>query len=71
MKAVLRFDAEEMPLGEWSFEVLHANQNQSGPIARAQLPSGCEGRFELLLRVAEHPDWNSSYTLLWRRYAVA
>jgi beta-mannosidase len=71
MEAVLCIGEEEISLGRWNFETLNANQNQCGPTVRAKLPSGCTGRFELMLRVTEQPNWNSRYTLLWKRTAVA
>jgi beta-mannosidase len=71
VEAVLRFGQEEIALGEWNFEKLSPNYNQCGPVVRAEMPSGYEGHFELLLRVAEQPEWSSSYTLLWKRNATA
>lgn len=69
METVLCLGEEEIPLGMWSFEALQPNENRCGPTVHVKLPNGHDGRFELLLRVIGQRDWNSSYTLLWKRSA--
>lgn len=58
-------DAENHLLS-WEFEAVQPHENKMGPTARFLLPKDVGARMTLQLRVREHPEWNSEYTLLCR-----
>jgi beta-mannosidase len=64
MEAFLRADGHETSLLRWDFPAAQASTNLSGPQIRLELPNMPARRFELLLRAAEHAEWNSLYTFL-------
>jgi beta-mannosidase len=71
MQAVLLLDGREIPLLTWDFSALEANRNQSGPRIQFMLPNCRSDRFELHLRVAAQPRWNSSYSLAFKPKVAA
>ena len=58
---------EALRLLSWDFAALPANTNGLGPRVQVRLPAWSGNRFELRLRVADHPALDSSYTLFLRR----
>jgi hypothetical protein len=66
VQAVLVLDKREIPLLTWDFSNLEPNKNQRGPRIQFALPSSQSDRFELHLRVAGNPEWNSVYTLAFK-----
>ena len=53
-------------LGAWSYEYLAANSNQKGPLISTRLPALESDRFSLELEHEGNPEYNSSYTFLYR-----
>ena len=53
-------------LGSWSYEGLAANSNQKGPLLSARLPALGSDHFTLELEVDGNPEFNSSYTFVYR-----
>jgi beta-mannosidase len=64
MVVFLQADGPEQKLMEWDFTAAEANQNLTGPAVRYSIPEIKSARFQLVLRVAGHPEWESTYTLL-------
>jgi len=58
---------EQITLLEWNYNKMTANTNQAGPTVRYRIPSWTGNRFMLLLEVEGHPEFNSEYTLAYRR----
>ncbi|RPI03124.1 MAG: hypothetical protein EHM72_02350 [Calditrichaeota bacterium] len=52
---------------ECTLSAAEANSNVVGPTLQWKLPGWQSDRFQLLLEVEGHPEWNSTYTLLYRR----
>ena len=50
-------------LVRWNYTGTAANCNICGPTIRYSLPDLPAGRFDLILRVKDHPEWNSEYML--------
>ena len=67
VEALLRMGADEMPLGAWDFPPLEANTNQRGPVLSFPLPEAHTDRMTLTLRVADRPELDSHYHLLYSR----
>jgi beta-mannosidase len=61
---------EKMELLTWDFESARPNRNLAGPTARGVLPYWDADRFELVLEVEDHPEYSSSYTLLYKPSAI-
>jgi beta-mannosidase len=57
---------ERLELLSWAFESAKPNRNITGPTVRAVLPHWDADRFELILEVTGHPEYSSSYTLLYK-----
>ena len=58
---------EQITLLEWNYRQLAANSNQPGPTVRYKLPSWTVDRFKVFLEVDGHPEYNSEYTLSYRK----
>lgn len=65
MEVSLRFDGEEIFLLGWDYPALAANTNLPGPVIRFPLPATTANRLTLLLRVVDHPEMDSEYTLVY------
>jgi hypothetical protein len=52
---------------ECTLRAAEANSNIIGPTLQWKLPKWQSDRFQLLIEVEGHPEWNSVYTLLYRR----
>jgi beta-mannosidase len=61
----LKSGEKEVHLLSWDFDALEANKNLAGPTVRASLPAWETDRFELVLEVEGHPEYNSVYTMLY------
>jgi beta-mannosidase len=59
--------SEEIHIHEWTFSQMNANTNQQGPVVRYKLPSFRSDRFKIILEVEGHPEYNSHYTLAYRK----
>jgi len=57
----------ESVLLNWDFQTLKANTNLAGPTIRLKLPHWEVDRFKLVLEVEGHPEFNSEYTLLFKK----
>jgi beta-mannosidase len=67
MEVYLTLGAEERNLLlTWDFPALPPNRNQRGPTARFLLPYADAVRMKLELAVADRPEFNSEYTLVYR-----
>jgi beta-mannosidase len=66
LEAVLTADDKEFKLLLWAFSAAAANTNLQGPVVRFTLPELGVERFNLVLRVANHSEWDSVYTLLFQ-----
>jgi hypothetical protein len=56
----------QMELLTWEFQKAGQNQNISGPTVRVILPQWDADQFDVLLEVEGHPEYSSSYTLVYR-----
>ena len=56
----------QMELLTWEFQKAGQNQNISGPTVRGILPHWDADQFDVLLEVEGHPEYSSSYTLVYR-----
>lgn len=61
----------EIELLRWSFGPVEPNRNRLGPRAQFILPAWEVGRFTLSLKCAAQPEWDSEYTLFYRRKVVS
>ena len=61
----LKAGDDEVYLLSWKFNALEANTNHAGPTVRTILPSWKTDRFELLVEVEGHPEFNSAYTMIY------
>lgn len=61
----LKAGDNEVDLLSWNFDALEANTNHAGPTVRTILPSWKTDRFELLVEVEGHPEYNSAYTMIY------
>jgi beta-mannosidase len=61
--AIMRIANKETHLFNWNHPETAANINLCGPTLRCSLPDLPSGQFELILRVKDHPEWNSKYML--------
>ncbi len=59
-------DEEELELLTWEFDEAMPNQNITGPTVRGVLPDWDADRFVVVLEVDNHPEYSSSYTLLYQ-----
>lgn len=66
LDAFLRIGRKEILLIKWDYPGTAENTNLTGPTVRYSLPYIPDGRFDLVLRVKDHPDWDSTYSLLAR-----
>lgn len=57
---------EELELLNWEFDAAQPNRNITGPTVRGVLPQWDSDRFEVILEVENHPEYSSSYTLLYK-----
>jgi beta-mannosidase len=64
MEAVLIADGRETVLLRWEFPAAAENINIPGPQLRVELPQMQNRRFELALRVAGKPEWDSVYSFI-------
>jgi len=63
----LKTDKGEVVILKWESAVSESNANVAGPTARFRLPRWEDtDRFEVILEVEGHPEYNSSYTLLYK-----
>lgn len=60
-------DGEKITLLEWNYLHMLASVNQPGPTVRFKLPSWNTDRIKILLEVEGHPEFNSVYTLAYRK----
>lgn len=58
-------NTKEIKLLDWQFDSLPENINLAGPTVRFVLPAWETDRFNLLLEVEGHPEYNSTYTFLY------
>ena len=56
---------KRMELLTWEFEQALPNRNIAGPTVRGVLPHWDTDRFDVVLEVEKHPEYSSSYTLLY------
>ncbi len=63
-------DEEELELLTWEFDQAMPNRNISGPTVRGVLPNWDAARFEVVLEVENHPEYSSSYTLLYQPSSI-
>lgn len=56
----------QMELLTWKFQQAGQNQNISGPTVRGILPHWEADQFDVLLEVKGHPEYSSSYTLVYK-----
>jgi beta-mannosidase len=61
--ATLDCDDTTMEIVSWKSTQIAANTNRRGPRAQIILPNISNSLFRLHLRVEEHPEWDSTYTL--------
>jgi beta-mannosidase len=66
----LVMDGAETELGNWDYKALAANGNLEGPVMKCILPAGESDRFKLILRVEGHPEYDSEYTLAYKRVST-
>ncbi len=68
LDAVLTVGKTEVSLAGWDHPAAEPNRNLRGPAVRARLPdAGAADRFTLHLRVAGHPERDSTYTMPLQR----
>lgn len=70
MKIKLVCGSLEIPLLNWDYDAMKANVNQAGPTVRVKLPAWKTDRFKLVMEVADHPEYNSEYTLAYEPRTV-
>jgi beta-mannosidase len=63
--AKLKAGDQEMHLLDWEFNALEGNVNAEGPTVRINLPKWDTDRFQLIVEVEDHPEYTSSYTMLY------
>lgn len=63
----LKAGKDELHLLTWEFDALEANTNFAGPTVRTNLPKWDSDRFELIVEVEDHPEYNSAYTMLYEK----
>jgi beta-mannosidase len=66
IEAVLLINDCETTILTWQSGEIETNKNLRGPKVQIALPEAQGQTFELHLRCAEHPDWNSVYTLCFK-----
>lgn len=54
----------------WEYGSLKANTNMAGPTVRCKLPAWATDRFNVVLEVEGHPEFNSVYTLAFQPLSV-
>jgi beta-mannosidase len=59
-------DNSEIKILEWESPTIGRNENMAGPTARFVLPKWKAKSFRLVLEVESHPEYNSSYDLMYR-----
>jgi beta-mannosidase len=64
MDVFLCKNGQDVKIMTWNFPGKNANENLAGPTMRFQLPSTSAGPIEIHLKVKDHPEWDSIYTLL-------
>ena len=57
---------KELELITWEFKQALQNRNIAGPTVRGVLPDWDTDRFNVVLEVEDHPEYSSSYTLLYK-----
>ena len=65
MEAYLCLDAEPLFLLGWDYPAVAPNTNLPGPVVRIALPPSDATRLSLVLRVVDHPEMDSAYTLVY------
>lgn len=63
----LKWNNQEKELLQWNFDASPENTNIAGPTAKYKLPNLNTKTFKLILKVDEHPEYNSEYTLLFEK----
>jgi hypothetical protein len=58
---------KQISMLDWNYLHMDANNNQQGPTVRYTLPSWPVDRIKILLEVEGHPEYNSEYTLAYRK----
>ena len=66
LEAYLLLGGEEVFLLGWDYPSTEANTNQPGPTLNYCLPHIDTDRMTLIVRVPDHPEWDSEYHLLYR-----
>ena len=66
MHAKLVAGEQTLTLASWNFEDAEPNTNIKGPDVSVILPRWSVDRFNLVLEVEGHPEYNSNYTYLYR-----
>jgi len=65
VKATIKSGGKTVELGKWDFGTIEPNKNLEGPKEEVNLPDFELQKMTLLLEVVGHPEWNSSYDLLF------
>lgn len=65
VKATIKSGNKTIDLGKWEFGTVEPNKNMEGPVVNAVLPEFDSNKIILVLEVENHPEWNSSYDLLF------
>lgn len=67
VKVSVLIDGKQEELLTWTYTGLEANVNYEGPVVRYLLPDDFKEQiFKVKLEVADHPEWDSTYQLLYR-----
>ena len=66
VKVTLVAEEEVVELLTWEFDQAMPNGNITGPTVRGVLPNWETDRFDVALEVENHPEYSSSYTLLYK-----
>jgi beta-mannosidase len=66
MHAKLVAGEQTLALASWKFKGAEPNTNVKGPDVLIILPRWSVDRFNLVLEVVGHPEYNSNYTFLYR-----
>ncbi len=57
---------EKITLLNWEYTQMKPNENQVGPMVRFTLPNWDAERFNVVVEVENHPEYNSEYTLAFQ-----
>jgi beta-mannosidase len=67
IEAWLKIGEQETFISEWQHPELAPATNCSGPKLQVKLPPQLPERFSLVIKVPDHPEYGSTYTLLKKR----